>query len=311
MDVNYNGYQQSPFGYYDANQAANPYLFAYQPQMYQPIQTPQNQNALTADEIQILKSKRPTSTLNLSIEQDDVLRAMCTHKENGHDVVQLVNDGSGDVWCPICNERWTPDAMSEEDVAAITTRFIAQMQNMKWTGDMPTEVIREYCTMIPLLKKFPELYKYASNNFNKYLNQRGYYNANDASIYAQYNSLFAPGYGMPQQPIYQQPQGYYQQPIQAQAPVVNPAVNPMQIQQPVYQQPYNQQFADQANRMMGGTVYQQPYVPQAYPSTAPQAGYVFGAAQPQQPVVAQPAPQAQPQQAEAQQTATTETKIDL
>ena len=293
------GYQQQPVYGYEAVPG-----FAYTPVMQQPMPTPQNQNALTPEEIQKLRSIRPTSTLNLNIDQDDVLRAMCTHKENGRDLVQLVQDGSGDVYCPICGERWNPEVLSKEEVSALVTKLIAQMQNSKWTGEFPTNVVREYYSMIPLLKKFPDLFEYGSKNFERFLNQRGIYNAGDANIYAQYNSLYGPGmgYGAPmyqQQPFGAPMPGHYQQPAAPQGQPANPLVNPMQ--QPVYGAPgYNPQFGDQANMMMGGTYYGQPG-PQQY---AP----VYGAVQ-------QPAqqPAAQPQQpaATAPATATVDTKVDL
>ena len=309
MDQTMYGYQQQPAPQYFYGFEPNP-GFAYQPVMQQNMAVPQNQNALTSEEIQRLRSTRPSGTLNLNIDQDDVLRAMCTHKENGRDLVQLVQDGSGDVYCPICGERWNPEVLSKEEVTALVGKLIAQMQNSKWTGEFPSNVVREYYSMIPLLRKFPDLFEYGSKNFERFLNQRGIYNAGDANIYAQYNSLYGPGmgYGAPmyQQPMYpyaQQPQGYYQQPV---AQPANPAVNPMQVQQPVYGAPgYNPQFSDQANMMMGGTYYAQPVQPM-YGQSGPQFTPVYGAARPQQPA----APAAQPQAA-APQTATVETKVDL
>ena len=99
---------QPYYGGYD------PSMYSYQAYGYNSIPTPANQNALTAEEIQILKNARPTSKIELSIDRTDVLRSMCTHKDNGRDVVMQVTDGSGDVWCPICNHRWHPDMKSKE-----------------------------------------------------------------------------------------------------------------------------------------------------------------------------------------------------
>ena len=289
-----------------------------QPMMQQNIQVPQNQNALTAEEIQKLLSARPSAmVLNLNIDQDEVLRAMCTHKRDGKDLVQLVNDGSGDVYCPICGERWNPESASKEEVKAHVDFLIAQMQNSKWTGELPANVVREYYSMIPLIKKFPEIFEYGNKNFEKYLNQRGYYNAADANIYAQYNGLFGPGMGYGQ-PIYQnmygapvyntaaQPMGQPMPQPQQMGQMANPAMNPMQAQQPLYPG-YNQQFGDQANMMMGGTYYAQ--APQMTAPYAPQFGAVAPQAPVQQPVAAPAATPAPTQQAPA--TATTETKVEL
>ena len=257
MEINtMNGYG---YGYDNMN---NPY-FQQQPFQQQPMQVPQMQNALTNEEIQRLRSLRPTTSLNLSVDQEEVLRAMCTHKDNGREVVQLLQDGSGDAYCPICGKRWKPEQLSQEDLQALVDQLICQMQNAKWVGELPANVVREFFAMMPLIEKFPELYKYSMKNFNKYANQNNMFNAADANIYAMYNGLFsgAGAYANPYQQAmngyYQQPMGmgYYQQPMQQQAPqqAANPNVNPMQ--QP--QQPYNAQFTNQANMMMGGTMYQQ------------------------------------------------------
>lgn len=323
-----NGYYGQPmYGMgYDYSNPYYAYQPGYQPVMQQPIQVPQNQNALTPEEIQKLKSQKPTGSLNLSINPDDVLKAICTHKENGRDMVQMVNDGSGDVYCPICQTRWNPDSATKEEAQDVVNRFNALMQNMKWTGELPINIVREYCAMLPLIMKFPELYEYGNKNFERFLNQRGYYGASDANPYAQYNSLFGPGmyYGQQmmgyQQPAYGQPMGYYQQPMTGAAQPAqpaNPAVNPMQ--QPVYGQPgFNPQFADQANMMMQGTYYAQPT---AMPPQQAQMGQfqqpvmnpyapTFGAAQPQQQVQT-PQQGAQPSNPAPQQTVTTDTKVDL
>ena len=315
MEVNtmnmMNGYygQQDPY-------AANPYMggqnpyFMGQPTYYnQAMQAPSNQNALTNEEIQRLRSTRPTDTLNLSVEPEEILRAMCTHKDNGRDVVQMVQDGSGDVWCPICGKRWSPEQLSLEEVTDLTNRLIGQMQNARWSGEYPQAVAREYFAMIPLLEKFPELFKYATKNFNRYMGQAGMFNAQDANIYNMYNSLFTGGAGAYG---YAQPNPYMASGAMAMKPAApvqqaNPAINPMQA--PVYGAPgFNPQFANQANIMMNGTYYHQPVNPyMAAPSQAPQAGVGYNpvfnntAAAPQAGQVAAPAADA----------AAADTKADL
>lgn len=265
--------------YYGQQGMGQPYYNGYDPNMYSypaigytNIPTPANQNALTAEEIQILKNARPTSKIDLTIDHNDVLRSMCTHKDNGRDVVMQVNDGSGDVFCPICGRRWKPDMKNKEEVQELVNELLDQMENAKWAGDLPTDLTRELFTMIPLLNKYPDIHEYAMNTFNKYYSARGMYNAQDTNIYGMYNSLFGAGtpatgytpvqgyYG--QQPINQnyynnQPQGYYGQ-QQGYVPNINqtnPMVNPMQA--PTYgvnPMAPNQQFVSQANMMMNGSV---------------------------------------------------------
>lgn len=300
-------YYQPPYGTYEAG-------FAYQPQMVQNVQAPTNQSSLSPEEIQNLKNATPRqNALNLNIEDIDVTRSRCNHKDNGVDLVQLVNDGSGDVYCPLCGARWNPEPATKEDVAADVRKVVSHMQNTKWTGELPNGVLREYMPMIPLLEKLADIYEYGAKTFQKYYNQRGFMAAQDANLFAQYNSTFGPSYGMPYQQYYQpqQPMGYYQQPQQA-APA-QPATNVNPMQAPVYGAPgYNPQFGNQANMMMGGTYYAQPQMP--YAGVAPQVQQpyspVYGNAA-QAPVVQQGAQTAQPQQTTTPSTETTNTKIDL
>ena len=276
-------------------QMGNPY-FAPQGYIMQQFQSPMNQNALTNEEIQKLMSMRPTGLLNLQIDQNDVLRAICTHKNNGHDVVQQINDGSGDVYCPICGERWNANNVSKEELLESVNNLISQMQNAKWVGELPVNIVREYFTMIPLLKKFPDLFEYGSENMKRLLNQRGVFGAGDANIYAQYNGLFGPGmgfgsinsgYGVPQpgQPYYQQmamqqqqqmpnnPYGAPQQQPQMMGTPAMPGVNPMQFNgvapqygipgapgpQPAYYQQMNMQQPQMPGNPYGAP--QQPFTP--------------------------------------------------
>lgn len=276
METMYNnngGYygQQNMGGYYDPTAMYAGNYNAYTPQ---PVQAPQNVNALTNEEIQSLKASRPSNAIDINVTNDDVLRSMCTHKYNGRDVVQSLNDGSGDVWCPICNERWNQSTLEKEELQSLIDKLISQMQNAKWIGDLPVNVAREYFQIIPLLKKYPEVQRYAMSNFNKYFNQNPYGNVQDASIYGIYNSLFGPNYNAYTQPVYCAQPAYqypYQPNVNIQAPVVNPCVNPMQAQTIPYgmnQAAPNQQMNQQANIMMNN---QQPpqQMNQAVPNQQP------------------------------------------
>ena len=262
--------------------------FAGQPYVQQPMLQPQNVNAITEEEIKLIAASKPNK-LDINISQEDNIRAMCTHKHNGQDVVQLINDESGDVWCPICQERWSPSRMTKEDITNAVNVIISQMQNAKWAGDLNVALVRDYFPMIPLLKKFPEIYEYSMQTFNKYASQNGYNFANEAAIYSQYNQLMnyapmtysngytqqqpmsyvpqngMPVYGQPQQPYMNQPMGYGQ---------AATAVNPMQAPYGVAPQAPNQQFVNQADMMMNGTVYGQPQAQaqnQAYVPASAQA----------------------------------------
>ena len=263
-----------------------------QPMYYNPVPQPQNKPSLTVEEMKMIQQTNP-SKIDITISQADNLRAVCNHKDHmQNDRVQQVTDGTGDVWCPICNKRWSPENASKQEVKEICDKLISFMQNAKWVGDYGTELVRDYFAMIPLLEKFPDLYEYAMNQFNRYCNTNGYTNANEAAIYNQYNSLmsyanqqYAPSYGYaPQQPV-----GYYgQQPqMMQQQPVYNkPAttVNPMQAQAPMYAQP----------QQMNPYTYQAPMAPTpgvgAPLGTMPAPNYApVGAQQEAQTATAQPA----------------------
>ena len=181
--------------------------------------TPQNKPSLTAEEMKLIASQNP-SRIDIAISETDKYRAICNHKDqNKIDRVVQLNDGSGDVFCPICNCRWSSENLSKEEVKELCDKLISAMQNAKWVGDYGVQLTREYFAMIPLLEKFPDLYEYAMKQFNKYCSTNGYTSANDAAIYSQYNNLmgFSSGYGYNPQPqvYYTNPgQGYYGAPAQ-------------------------------------------------------------------------------------------------
>ena len=223
--------------------------------------TPQNNPSLTAEEMKLIASQNP-SRIDIAISETDKYRAICNHKDqNKIDRVVQLNDGSGDVFCPICNCRWSSENLSKEEVKELCDKLISAMQNDKWVGDSGVQLTREYFAMIPLLEKFPDLYEYAMKQFNKYCSTNGYTSANDAAIYSQYNNLmgFSSGYGYNPQPqaYYTNPgQGYYGAPAQqyggyqgmpmnpymSQAPIQQPAknVNPMQAPQRMPTNQYKQ-----------------------------------------------------------------------
>ena len=296
----YGGYQpqymQNPFGYsaYQMNQ----------------IKSPINANPLTPEEISQLKSSRPSRALSLNIDPMDALRARCTHKENNVDVSQPVQDGSGDMWCPICNRRWHPVEIDSETVKEKTKEFVDLMETAKWLGDLPINVVNDYYQIEPLVEKFPDLYNHGMSNFEKYSNQNMYTNPQDASIYSQFNSLFGPSPFMQQQ--YAQammnqyapmqtaamptmptaPQtGYYPNGVTPQ--VASPYTSPMQTPMGVNPVAPNQQFVNQAAMMMPG-YGQMP--------TTPQQPQNFNFTTPQQPTAYQPGVATAPQQAPAATT---------
>lgn len=307
------GYGMGMPPYYSAPQPTNPSMgWGYTPQVpNQNYKTPNFSNALTNEEIAILRSNKPDDRFNINISQTDSLRSICTHKNGQDNTVFQLNDGTPDVWCGICGARWNPEPKTKEEVAALVKELIDAMQNAKWVGDLPIEMDREYFTMMPLLQKFPDIYEIAISNFNKYSAQDATFNAADYSVYAQYNMLMNNGmyynnaaymnqqpmynnaWGQPQPGTVPQPGYYFNQPMGNMPPQnANPYVNPMQAPVGINPNAPNQQFVQQAQNMM------------------PQQQPVYGTPAPQP---YQPAPQTPAADPAAQQqpTVTTETKVEV
>lgn len=263
------------------------YQYGYQPVVPQPIPYPQNNNAATDEEISQMLNAKPKDVLNINIDPIQNLRSICCHKHKHVDKVIPINDGSGDVYCPICQARWSPDQVTEEDLEVCVNTIKNCMQNDKWVGDLPVEFVRQYYSILPFIEMYPKIHSYSMKNFDKLVNARGYNNAQNVSSNVLFNNIMTPDYnyyqqmpmggmnnnpynqfGMNQQPMNQY-SGYPQQ-----NPYVNAAypqqpmgqmatgVNPMQIPYGFNQQAPNQQFVNQANMMMGQQqVNPNPYAP--------------------------------------------------
>ena len=258
---------------------------------------------LTQD--QITKLRQNPSTFDLKVEQEDIWRAVCTHKEkNGQ--TTLVKNSDGSWTCTICGETFNLCESSKEEVEAAVKVLIDMLQTSKTVYvDAPDNLIAQYYQVIPLLKKFPELWKRAMDNFAMYdnngnnLNQMGpgysgfnaMYNllTNPYAGYAQ-NSYGAPMPGYPQAPV-----GYYGAPMPTYGAAPQYPQAAPETQQPMY---YGAPMPGYPQAPM----YQQPVDPNANPMaygvpTAPAPGVI----PPQAPAAAPAAPA---QQAEVQQQQT-------
>ena len=247
-------------------------------------------NPLTPEEMKQLQTVAP-SKLDISITNEENLASQCNHHDiNGIDKAVPINDGTGDMYCPICKKRFNPVNDTKEEITNYTKHIVDAMQTCKWVGDLNHPLIKDYMPMIPLLEKLPDIYEYSMKNFNKYVSANNYNNANDAAIYSQYDQLMgnAPSnpYYMYQQPMYGQPQPMYGQPnVNVGYNQPAPAYGQPQVQ-PMYGQPQMQPMYNQA---------QQPT--QAYANMPYGPGSSAGApATNVNPMQAQPQPQANPAQ---------------
>ena len=212
------------------------------PMVQYPMPFKQNNPSLTQEEMKMIQQVAPDK-LDITISQTDSLRAICNHKDGTGSKVYELADGSGDVYCPICQCRWDPYNATKEEAKEIVNKLISLMQNAKWVGDYGVNLIRDYFPLIPLLEKFPDLYEVAMKQFNKYCTANGYGTANDAAVYANYNNIM--GFGG----------------------VQNYAPNP-----------YNQQYAYGAQPQYGA-----PNPQYGYNGYQPAPGYGYGQPQPGNP----------------------------
>lgn len=179
---------------------------------------------LTKEEIAKLKNN---GNAKLVIDEIDLLKAKCTHKQNGQ--LTLQQNANGTHTCTLCGETFNLVDVDPADVENITARMIDVLQSIKtFYLDMPVNYASEFFVMIPLLKNTPMLYKIALNQFSKYESGSVVNQANPMYGFGLLNTITSPmgmqpGFGMQpgmmmggmQQPGYpMQPQGYGMQPMQ-------------------------------------------------------------------------------------------------
>lgn len=247
------------------------------------MQTPEvikMKQTLTPDEIKLIQTNR--NDLNLNLSQEDVLRAACVHKTaDGKNFAVYATEGNN-CKCSICGAEFPIEPISVETIrnAIDIIEKATQQTKFMWLN-CPVEVVKQYYTFLPLLKKLPEVYKVTSKEMDKIWNnnnnitaipeQQGFNLLNSIGgtavpgYYPSYQYMAQqPVYVPQQQMMYQQPQ--YQQPMGAYAQQGNPfgAVQQqcVQPQMPQYQQ---QQMAP---------VAQQPVMqaPAAAPVNVPPTG---------------------------------------
>lgn len=252
------------------------------------VPRPQARNTQPLTPEQINKLRQNASAFDMKIEQEDIWRATCTHKEkDGRST--LISIGDNRYKCTICGEEFEMSDISKQEVEEMVTKMIDMLQTAKTVYlDVPEELARQYFQIIPLLKKFPYLWERAISCFEKYENPAMGVNPMSpgySGFAAIQNYLTNPYAGYPQA-------GYqYQQP--------NYGCNPGFVQ-PGYQAGY---MPAQPNYGYAPPVQQMPDMtgnPMAYgapnvvptPAAAPAPGVMPGAAQPV------PAPAAAPANAQ-------------
>lgn len=214
-----------------------------------PTQQPVNMTQpLSAEEMKQLEQK--DDKFSLALTPMELLKAKCTHKKNNSIATQQLADGK--FYCTVCHETFDLIDVPESEIEESVNLIIDILQNIKtYYLSIPREVVEQFFTIIPLLKKVPKLWSIAQNDFHRYEagNTMGV-PGSDVRSFSMLNMLTSPV--MPQQPYMgmqqpapvmgQQPYmgmpgvnpfgGYYAQPqAPQQMPVQQPA--PVMGQQPV------------------------------------------------------------------------------
>lgn len=248
---------------------------------FQQRPTPKYTQPLTPEQINRLRTQG--NPFKIEVSEDDLLRSACTHRENGTStLVYQGTDEKGNevVQCAICGEKFSMVEYDEKELQDAVDTIINLLQTSKTMYlDAPANLISQFYQIIPLLKKFPQLYQIAMNNFNKYemtLGMNPGMNVAGGNGFQIMNGMLANPY-MAMGQTYGQPFGQpmgqpqvMQQPMQQ--PMMQPQMNPWGYQQ----QPM--QGSMMGNPFMYGAPAAQmapapqPAVPPVAPQQAPAEG---------------------------------------
>ena len=210
------------------------------------VQRPQARNTQPLTPEQIAKLRQNNSIFDMRIEQEDLWRAICTHKEKNGASTLVPND-DGTYTCSICGTKFHMLDVSKAEVEEAVGKIRDIMNTIKTIYlDASDEFTAKYNQMEPLLLKLPALWEIAVSDFAKYeqptsvtMMGPGYsgFNALGSLMANPYATQYQPmNYGMPAQPAYgmpgQQPMmpgyGMPAQPAYG-APAIDPSMagNPM------------------------------------------------------------------------------------
>ena len=257
--------------YFMNNQMVNNNGYAYA--MNRP--KAQNTQHITPEMAAILKKE---SDLDMRIDQKDLWRAMCTHKDPTNHTSTLVQNSDGTVTCSVCGATFRFFEGNVEDVKAAVNTIVDVLQTTKTIYlDAPSKLIEQYFQNIPLLNKLPTLWSMAVRNFDTYNSiddMNPITNSYGNGFNAMATLLTNPyAYGQQfAQPMMPNPYAYGQQPMMGQYPQ-----QPMVPQQQMMPQ-YPQQPMMPQQPMVGADMNN----PMGY--NAPVPGVIPSAPQPQAPV---------------------------
>lgn len=260
-------FQQQPYGF-TAPQFGQPMMYGAgvmpAQSMFKEVAVT---NPMTKEDLELLKPVK--NEFNMNIDPVDVARAKCPHKNATKLLINPIGGGNM-VKCSQCGAEFDMTIRSKEDIEASVNNLVNFLEQMKlYAVNFDEEFYKDYMMMIPLLRKAPNLYEMAVQNFTEVVRQT----TNSQTVAPNANPAFN-RYGFDAyQDIFNGNYGARYNVYNQQQPVMPMQAQPMA--QPGYYDP--------------NMVAQQ----QAQMQPAPQQGQVFGAftQAPQQAPVMTPAPQ--------------------
>lgn len=243
--------------------------------MYPPMAAKaKNSQPLTQE--QIMKLRRNINALDMRLTDEDLWRAICTHKEKDTGKSTLVANADGTCTCTICGATFNMVELEKKDVDETVKKMTDILQTIKTIYlDGSEDLFKQFMQIIPLLQKVGLLSERALSNFSMYdtpSNPTVQSSPNYNGFNALNNIMMNPFAAQQQMFGYQQPMYGYQQPMYQQPPMQQPMGYGYQ-QQPMYQQP-----VDNGMNPMAYGAPQAPAVP--VPAPAPQAAPAPAAAAP-------------------------------
>lgn len=208
-------------------------MYPFQNQVFQYAQMSQPKMTQTLTPEQINRLRQSGGGFSLQIPENEMLAALCTHKNNGQ--FDMIRNQDGTVTCKICGQTFNLLKRDQAEVKEATEVILDFLQSTKTMYlDIPEETARQYFQIIPLVNRLPALYKLAVDDFAKYNGNSDLYNQNaNSGGFSALANLVSPAMGMGMPVMgggmmpgyngypnmgYQQPQQMPMQPMQ-QAPV--------------------------------------------------------------------------------------------
>lgn len=159
----------------------------------QPVKQPEYTNPLGATKIKELLQKG-NGAPKLVLTEDDYTEAICTHRYNGHIEANEMNDGTGRYKCKICGAEFVPvEEATQEDVRQATENLMNILHTAKlaWL-DVPDKTCTEFFQALAIVKKTPELFKIAMNNYAKYNGYQIQSQSSNVSGFGIFNQILGP-----------------------------------------------------------------------------------------------------------------------